>query len=90
MWRSLQFHETYYLGSDGTPISIAVTLYGFIFDYFTQFLFFFRGILWGKAMDNDKLIYVPNEENHDYSFCKLNYWLKRLDIANFETTNQNQ
>ena len=37
----------------------------------------------------DKLIYIPNDDTQNYSFCILQLVIKRLDTQFNESTNQN-
>ena len=37
----------------------------------------------------DILIYVPNDDKQEYSFCRIFYWLKRLVTPSLELSHQN-
>ena len=37
----------------------------------------------------DQLMYIPNNETKNYPFCRLNWWLKRLNTQLIKPTNPN-
>ena len=37
----------------------------------------------------NELMYIPNIDNQIYPFCRLYFWLKRLDTTSLEPINQN-
>ena len=48
-------------------------------------MYYYSDILKDKTM-NDKLIYIPNKEEQNYSFCRLKWLVKGLNTTDLELT----